>query len=794
MKKVIYFLVALLVYFLGANAQTSTKYTINGYVKDSLNGESFISAVVKVKEMPLVGAYTNAYGYYSITLPKGIYNITYTYLGFETKNRIVDLTENKNLNIELAKKTYTAKQVSVNYKRSNETVQNTQMGKIELSTEKIKTLPAIFGEVDILKILQTLPGVQSAGEGQTGFYVRGGGPDQNLVLLDNANVYNTGHLFGFFSVFNPDAIKSVSLIKGGMPAQYGGRLSSVVDVNMKEGNMKKFSGSGGIGLIASRFTIEGPIKKDTSSFIISARRTYIDALAKPFIKSTSPLNGSGYYFYDLNVKVNYKLSDKDRLFLSGYFGRDVFNFKSPAGSLKLNMPWGNATGTARWNHLFNPKLFVNTSLIYNDYKFKITVGQNNFSFGLGSSIKDMNGKVDFDYYPNTKHAVKFGLNYIYHQFNPSALEVKSGDLNIEPTDQFKKYAHEAALYIADDWEVSKKIKLNIGMRYSAYAHVGPYTQVSLDNNAQPNDTIKNYVEKELVKLYAGPNGLEPRATIRYELNNSSSIKAAYSHNNQFVHLVSSNGTTLPTDIWVPSTARVKPQISDQYAIGYFKNFNNNNYETSVEIYYKKMKNQIEYREFYVPLIVSEVENDFIYGSGESYGVELFINKQFGKLSGWVGYTLAFTNRIFPTLNNGQQYPAKFDRRHDINIVSSYDLNSRWKLGGTWVFASGNVVTVPNSLYAIENTLVQNFSKVNGFRLPPYHRMDLSATYTHKHKRARKIQGSWTFSVYNVYSRWNSYIIYIYSEGNVTEGTSKVGARNISLFPKPLPSITWNFKF
>jgi TonB dependent receptor/CarboxypepD_reg-like domain/TonB-dependent Receptor Plug Domain len=786
-----------LVFLQNFNSFAQEKYTVSGYVKDSSNGETFIGATITVKELPNTGAYTNNYGFYSLTLPKGNYTITYSYVGYASYVKPIELNKSTTLTIELPKKGITSKREAViTAERKDAQVTNTQMGKIDLSTEQLKTLPAIFGEVDVMKSIQLLPGVQSAGEGQTGFYVRGGGPDQNLILLDDAVVYNTGHLFGFFSVFNSDAIKNTSLIKGGMPANYGGRLSSVVDITMKEGNNKTYHATGGIGLIASRLTLEGPIQKGRSSFMISGRRTYIDVLTRPFVSNLANLKrfkGSGYYFYDLNLKANYRISDKDRLYLSGYFGRDVFNFKSPSGTFTINMPWGNQTAALRWNHLFTEKLFVNTSAIYNAYQFDISLAQSNFKLDLLSSIRDYNLKSDFDYYPNTKHKIKFGVNYSYHKFNPSAINAKIGELEIKPDTRFQKFTHEGAIYALDDYTITSKLKVNVGLRYVIYQQVGPYNDVTFDANRTPTDTVF-YEKGKPVKLYAGLPGLEPRITLRYELNSVASIKAAYSHNNQFVHLVSNNGTTLPTDIWVPSTLLVKPQISDQYAVGYFRNFKDNMFETSVEVYYKKMQNQIEYREFYVPNQQTDVEKDFVFGKGESYGAEFFINKQYGKFTGWVGYTLAFTNRIFESINNGKKYPAKFDRRHDVNFVLSYELNDRWKFGGTWTYASGNVVTVPVSLYAIDGSLVQGFGPQNGFRLPAYHRADLSATWTPKHKTKKRVEGSWTFSVYNVYSRFNPYIIYLDTQGSVNGGDAKVSAKQIALFPIPLPSITWNFKF
>ncbi|HMX38528.1 MAG TPA: TonB-dependent receptor, partial [Ferruginibacter sp.] len=515
-----------------------------------------------------------------------------------------------------------------------------------------------LGEVDLLKTVQFLPGVRNAGEGSAGIYVRGGGPDQNLILLDDAPVYNTGHLFGFFSIFNADAIKNVSLIKGGMPAQYGGRLSSVLDVSMKEGNNQKWQVDAGLGVIASRLSIQGPLKKNKASFIISGRRTYIDALVKPFVKKSSQFYGSGYYFYDLNAKVNYIFSEKDRLYLSGYFGRDVFDFQNSKQSLRINIPWGNATGTLRWNHVFNQKLFGNTTLVYNDYNFTFNAAQNNIEFKLNSGIRDISLKQDFDLYPYTGHKLRFGGIYTFHKFTPSVVSGKQDSTVFRPNNAQVKYGHEAAVYVQDDWELNDKVKLNAGIRYSWFQQIGPYKKYTTDDNGNRIDSIV-YGSGKGVRSYAG---LEPRLTVRYALDDETSIKASVTRNMQYIHLVSNAGTTLPTDIWVPSTYKVRPQISWLYAAGLFKNFRDNMYETSVEVYYKDMRNQIEYKEGYIPSTIDDTENSFVFGRGWSYGAEFFINKTKGRLTGWLGYTLSWTWRKFPDLNFGNKYPAKYDRR------------------------------------------------------------------------------------------------------------------------------------
>ena len=663
------------------------------------------------------------------------------------------------------------------------------MGRFVLPIEQIKSIPAFLGEVDLIKTIQLLPGVRNAGEGSAGIYVRGGGPDQNLIILDDAIVYNTGHLFGFFSIFNSDAIKNVSLIKGGMPAQYGGRLSSVLDIAMKEGNDKKIQVEGGIGAIASRISVQGPIKKNKASFIISARRTYIDGLTKPFIKKSSQFYGSGYYFYDLNAKVNYKFSEKDRLYISGYFGRDVFDFVNGKRSLDVKIPWGNATGTIRYNHVFNKRLFGNTSLVYNNYHFSFAAAQNNFNIKLSSGIRDVTLKQDFDLYPFTGHKIKFGGLFTYHKFTPSVISGNQDSVVFKPKNSQTKFAHEAALYVQDDWDVSSKIKLNAGLRYSVFEQVGPYNIYTQDANGNRTDSTV-YKAGQNVKTYGG---LEPRLTLRYAVSKDASIKASVTRNLQYIHLVSNSGSTLPTDIWVPSTYKVKPQIGWLYAAGVFKNFNDNMFETSVELYYKSMLNQIEYQEGYTPNTLEDTENSFTFGKGWSYGSEFFINKTKGRLTGWIGYTLSYTWRKFPQLNFGEKYPAKYDRRNDLSVVAMYNLNKRWKVSATFVYGSGNATTLPQRFYLVNGILTQEYSRINEYRLPAYHRLDLAAIYSSKKNEHRKLKSEWVFSIYNVYSRKNPYFIYFDQAGSAYDGTLRVQGKQVSLFPI-IPSVTWNFKF
>jgi len=764
------------------------KVTLSGYMRHARSSEALISATVYIKELG-IGTQTNPYGFYSISMPAGSYSVTFSYIGFTTVTQTLNMATSREYNVDMVPENV-LEEVEITSERQDKNVNSTQMGTISLSAQKVKKLPVIFGETDILKVLQLMPGVQSAGEGNSGFYVRGGGPDQNLILLDDAVVYNTGHLFGFFSVFNTDALNNVTLIKGGMPAKYGGRLSSVVDVSMKEGNMNEYHAEGGIGLIASRLTVEGPIKKEKGSFMLSGRRTYVDALIKPFAAKGSTLAGSGYHFYDANLKANYKITDKDRVYMSGYFGRDKFKFGSSSGSFSADIPWGNTTATVRWNHLFNNRLFLNTTAVYNDYQFSFGATQGEFDFKLSSGVRDYNAKVDLDYFSAFNHNFKTGLAYTRHKFIPNQVSGSSGETELTPNNALIKFAHEGGAYIMDEFDPFSWLKINAGVRYSWFGQIGPYTTYTDDLNGKHIDSTV-YAKGELAKTYGG---LEPRLNMRFELNEKSSIKASVTKTYQYIHLVSNNGSTLPTDLWVPSTLIVQPQESWQYSLGYFRNFFDNMLETSIEVYYKDLKNQVEYRSGYVPNTIRDPELDFVFGNGEAYGAEFFINKTKGKFTGWIGYTLAWTYRKFPDLNNGNSYPAKYDRRHDMSIVGTYEASKKWTFSTVFVYGSGNAITLPTNYYFISQSVVPEYSNLNAYRLFAYHRLDLSAVLTPQKQKQKKKrwESSWAFSVYNVYSRQNPYFLYVDTKGDLEEGVD-AKVKQVSVFPI-LPSITYNFKF
>jgi TonB dependent receptor/CarboxypepD_reg-like domain/TonB-dependent Receptor Plug Domain len=828
-----YFIFCILFFGSVSLAISQEKYTVSGYVKDVSSGESSIGASVYIKEL-LKGVNTNQYGFYSITVPKGSYHLVVSYIGFATVEKEIELNKDIHLNVDLGLAVVEAKTVEISSEKSNKNISNTSVGTVKLDIEEVKKLPAFMGEVDILKTIQLLPGVKSAGDGNTGFYVRGGGPDQNLILLDEAVVYNPSHLMGFVSVFNGDAVKSMSLVKGGMPAQYGGRLASVLDISMKEGNNKTFHTTGGIGLLSSRLTIEGPIKKDKSSFIISGRRSYADWTAKSALasqkyfgvkqdtsKSSQAASNTKLYFYDLNAKINYRLSDRDRLFLSGYFGRDILSLADPKAGFNFGISWGNATSVLRWNHLFSDKLFMNVSAIYSNYDYSVDINQSGFQLKLFSGIRDWNGKVDFAYFPSTRHEIRFGTNYVFHTFTPQSFSAKSGETVIDFGKVVKDKAHEAAVYLSDDFELTERIKIHAGLRYSYFMQVGPFDRYLKDPVNGQTSQIVHYRSNEKVKEYGG---LEPRLNIRYVLNSKSSLKASYTYNIQYIHLASLSSVALPTDTWVPSSQLVRPQLGTQYSLGYFRNFMDNTWETSVELYYKEMKNQIEYKDGALPGVDlnDNSDNNFTFGKGWAYGSEFFVKKRVGKFNGWVGYTLSYTKRKFAALNYGKTYFAKYDRRNDASLVISYDANSRWTFSVVGVYGTGNALTVPKAYYFVDINFVTEYGARNDFRMPAYHRVDVSATWTpdyHKkaeHKKQRLIKkaiaegrdistivfpkksqprfsSSWNFSIFNVYNRHNPYLVYFANEGNITTGDLKVKAKQISLFPI-LPSVTWNFKF
>lgn len=774
--------------------------TLSGTITYQASGESIHEARISIPSIN-VGTNSNEYGFYSLTVPKGIYDVFFKFPGMKTVVLKIDLNTDQKRNLELSDESEVLEEVEVNA-RKGENVNSTKIGQMELEMEKIKTLPAFMGEVDIIKTIQLLPGVSSVSEGGQGFYVRGGGPDQNLVLVDEAQVYNASHLFGFFSVFNSDAVKSVNMIKGGMPANFGGRISSVLEVKMNEGNNKQFKVKGGLGLISSRLTIEGPIVKDKSSFILSARRTYIDVLMKSFIPKNSAFSGSGYYFYDLNFKANYRISKKDKLYLSAYYGKDQFTFGNKKDDFSVQMPWGNAVASLRWNRIFSSKLFMNVTGTFTDYLFSFGSEQDDFKFKLSSGIRDWGGKADFSYFPNTRHRLKFGMEYLYHTFTPTSVSASQNDTQFDTGEAQQLFSHETAFYVLDEYDVNDKIRINAGLRYSMYQFVGPFKRFV--NNSLTGDTVINYGNGDLIQFY---QGFEPRISGRWMVGKNNSIKGGFAYNYQYVHLTSLSAVSLPTDIWFPTTDIAKPQKGWQASLGYFQNFLNNNYEASVEIYYKGMNNLIEYKQGALPSdnVNDNTDNLLVFGTGWSYGAEFFVKKAVGKFTGWIGYTWAKTERKFPDLQ-AEVFPAKYDRRHDLTVVGSYKLNERWTFGASFIYASGNTLTLPSSWYIQNQNILFNYGPRNSTRMAPYHRLDISATWYDKPTKTKtnpetgekiqvkkKYRSNWNFSIYNVYNRANPYFLYIDNEGGLLTNDFKISVKQVTLFPI-IPSATWNFEF
>ncbi|MDE3144212.1 MAG: TonB-dependent receptor [Bacteroidota bacterium] len=753
------------------------KFTVSGIVKDKQTGELLIGASVKL-EGTNNNAITNGYGFYSITASQNDYTISFNYAGYQINSQKINLNQNIELIIELQPQLNVLTDVIVSTKKKNENISKPLMGVEKLSMKEINQLPVLLGEKDVLKSIQLLPGIKSAGEGNSGFYVRGGGSDQNLILLDEAPVYNASHLLGFFSTFNSDAIKDLTLYKGGMPAQYGGRLSSVVDIKMKDGNNKDYTVSGGVGLISSRINIEGPIVKDKGSFIISARRTYADMFLK--LSPDTVMRGNTIYFYDLNAKGNYKLGKNDRLFLSGYFGRDVLGFGQ-----SFSTDWGNATGTLRWNHIVSNKIFSNTSLIYSDYSYNIKIQSGTDNFKITSQIRDLNLKQDFDFYNNSKSKIKFGADIIRHVVSPGRITASSVS-NIKSTEIQNRYSYESAIYVSHELTVNDKLNFVYGLRLSNLSCVGPGNYYHYDQNGNTIDTV-HYNTGQIVASYWN---LEPRFAASYQLDEISSIKFSYNRNVQNLHLLSNATASTPTDLWLPSTNNVKPEIADQVSLGYFKNFKNDQFEFSVETYYKWLQNQIDYRSGADLQANDNVESELIYGSGRAYGIEFFLKKKFGRFNGWMGYTLSRTENRFAEINNGNYFPAKQDQTHNISLVGIYKLNEQWTLSGTWVYNTGNAVTFPSGKYYVNGQVIFLYTERNGYRMPAYHRLDLAATWESKKNKTRKYQSSWTYGLYNVYGRENAYFIQFKNDPN---DASKTIAQQTSLF-RFVPSVTWNFKF
>lgn len=751
-------------------------YTISGFIRDNSTGETLIGAIVQGEDPKFI-ARTNNYGYYALSLPAGQHKLTFRYVGYAITEEVITINDNMKKNVELIPNQNELEEVVVSARKKNSNVESPQMGSFKFNTSEIRNIPVVFGEKDILKTFQLLPGVASGGEGSANFYVRGGGGDQNLILLDEATVYNSSHLLGFFSTFNSDAIKDVELYKGGIPSQYGGRISSVMDITMLDGNSKEFSMEGGIGLIASRLKVEAPIVKDKSSFMISGRRTYADMFLK--LSNDEDAKKSKLYFYDLNAKANYKLNDKNTIYVSGYFGKDELGYSD-----KFSFDWGNATATLRWNNVINDKLFSNTSLIYSNFNYNVNVNSDNNEFKIASKINNWNFKEDFQYFTNPKNTFKFGVHLLYQKISPASLNATGGSevnsIFIEP-----RKGLDASAYFSHEWKPTDRLSMIYGIRLSDFFVLGPGTFYNYDEEGEPIGS-NTYGDNKVIKQYLN---LEPRLSMSYKLNEKQSLKLSFNRITQNLHQLTNTTSSLPTDQYVLSSANIKPQYANQGAFGYFRNFKDNTYEFSVEAYYKQMGNQIDFRNGADLQANKYLEGELLYGDGRAYGLEWYLRKREGRFNGWISYTLSKSERQFDEINNGSWFNARQDRTHDVSVVGIYQLSKKWTLGATFVYNTGNAITFPSGKYEVDGRTMFYYTERNGYRMPAYHRLDLSATYSRK-RPSKKYNSSWSFGVYNAYNRKNAYIIDFRENednSNITE------AYRIALFGA-IPSITWDFKF
>lgn len=769
-----------------------SKVTLSGYVKDAQNGEAVIGATVYIPSIQS-GVITNVYGFYSLSVPAGNYEVTYSYIGYETTKQNITLNQNLTLDVELQESEQQLEEVVVSAEAEDANVTNIEMSVNKLEIETIKKMPALLGEVDIIKSIQLLPGVSTVGEGATGFNVRGGGVGENLVLLDEAPVYNSSHLFGFFSVFNPDAVSNVKLIKGGIPAQYGGRMSSLLDVRMKEGNSKKLAVNGGIGAIFSRLSVEAPIVKDKASFIIAGRRSYIDVLARPFLNED--LQDSKFNFYDLTLKTNYTINSKNRIFLSGYIGRDVFS-----ASTAFDSSWGNATATFRWNSIFSDRFFFNLTAFYSNYDYELKFGdEGDNQFTWNSNIINYSLKPEFTFYANPNNIITFGGQGILYDFVPAdAQGVSEGETTDISLDN--KFAFEGAIYIGNEQTVSPRLSLQYGLRWSYFNYMGKGTAYEFESNPEaPADrktpiSSEEFAQWESIQTY---NNFEPRFALKYQVSPSASIKASYNRMVQYIHLVSNTTASIPLDVWTPSTNNIQPQIADQYALGYFQNFKDNMWETSVEVYYKDYQSVVDYIDNPDLLLNEFLEGDLLSGIGRAYGVEFYVKKAKGKFNGWVSYTLARSERKVEGINNDSWFPNRFDQTHNLNLVAFYDLNDKWSFSTNFVIISGTPATFPTNRIVHQGYVIPHNSAEtrNNFRIPAYHRLDLSATLTpnkvKKNGKTRRNESYWVFSLYNVYNRRNAFSVYFQPNEDNKQMTEAI---RLSVIGSVIPSVSYNFKF
>jgi len=769
-------LIILVIFSLFNPAFAQHSFVLSGNISDAATGESLPGTAVLVEDIPNTGCISNSYGFYSLTLPEGEYIIRYQYIGYEIRRIPVTVDKNVRLDIDLKEVSYELDKIVITGERPDRNIRSVEMGSVKMVPEEIKSIPVIFGEADILKTIQLMPGVKSAGEGNAGFHVRGGGIDQNLILIDEAPVYSAAHLLGFFSVFNSEALKNVTLLKGSVPAKYGGRASSVLDIQMKEGSLKDYGFTGNIGLISSNLAVEGPLVKDKSSFMLTGRRTYADLFLR--FSGDEDIKNSHLYFYDLNLKTNYKINDSNRIYLSGYLGRDDFGYKDSFG-----FDWGSATGTLRWNHIFNEKLFGNTSLIFSNYSYDISIMQN-LDILIRSEIEDLNIKQDFSYYANSFNNIQFGGNIIRHVVLPGDVTVNENTGYITPESIEKRRAIEWTAYISNEQTLSDRFQIYYGLRLALFTNTGPGEYYEFGEDGTLIETIKF----DKMNFFKTQGGLAPRAGLNFLVDQQSSLKASYSRMFQFLHLLTNTTTSTPTDLWLPSSNNVNPQIADQVSLGYFRNFAGNEFESSCELYYKNLQNQIDYKNGAQLVLNSIVESELVFGRGWAYGAEFMFKRKFGRLNGWLSYTLSKTMRQFDGINNGDPFPARHDRKHDISVVTMYNISSKVKLSANWIFYTGNAVTYPSGKYEIDGKTIGYFTERNGYRMPDYHRLDIGLVWNVS--KSANYESSWSFSVYNAYARENAYFI---DFREIEDSPGNTEAVQVSLF-RAIPSVSYRFKF
>ncbi len=767
-------------------AQGQTVSSISGYVKDQNTTNSLFGANVFIKKLS-IGSVTDENGYYELKLSPGNYSVTFSFVGYESQSVEITVDGAQVFSVDLKPLASNISEVIISDLRPEDKITETETGLVSFTKKELEDLPYLMGEVDPIRILQLMPGVHTAGEGNTGFYVRGGAVEQNLIMLDDAIVYNPSHLFGFFSIFNGNVVHSMDLYKGGIPSYYGGRLSSITKINTRRGDMEEFKGEAGIGLLSANLLLEGPIRKNKGSFLLAARRTYIDLFLDPVRELLSVEEKLNYYFYDLNLNADYHLTKRDHLRLRTYSGKDNFTFGT-GSSFSNAIQWGNQTASLHWIHTFRENFFSELQLNTVSYDMKFGAGINTYKFQIKSDIRDHGFTYHVDIRKN-KHAIKAGVNYTFHRLSPNNISAQSEDVELDFSKNIILYADEASLFINDKFTLTDRIEMNGGLRFTTFSQLGDFTRYVVDDNLQLLDTIQ-YAKSNRIVSYAN---YEPRLALRYSLTANSSVKLSFDRGYQYMHMAPLSSASLPMDVWVTSSTNVKPQYANQYSAGYFRNFKENTWESSFVVYYKDMYNQLEYRD---GVIIGyskgyNFDDNFVFGKGKSYGAEILLKKNAGRATGMLAYTLARTTRTFPDLNQGKLFAAKYDRLHDLSILANYKHNNKWTFSSVFVYGTGNALNLPVARYVIQGNVVNEYGERNSFRMPSYHRLDLSATYLRR--KTKNFEAAWIFSVYNAYNRRNPYYIYFETKGDLKEYKLETSLKQVSLFPV-LPSVTYRVKF